>query len=259
MSKKAIVLFSIIMAAFVLGFIFHSGTRLSDNDIRAVFTPVNDNNIIDSATGQASTSYDNSVFISFSGPHLLDISGMLQMPDYPTGCEIVSLTMALSYITISDVDTGMLIDDYLNTYSKDFTSGFMGDPRSADGGGCFPPVIEDCANKYLSEQHIPVVAKDSTGIELSAIFDNINNGFPVLMWTTMYMGKPAIQSLSAVHNDTEYHWYIDEHCVLVKGYNLSRNVFIINDPLVGEVERDIDDFMDISDAIGRLSVTFSFQ
>lgn len=212
----------------------------------AVFTPVTETYSI--------TNSDTYDFISFQSDHVIDIEPILQNPDFPTGCEIVSLTMVLSYITQETVDTNVLVDDYITLYSDNFATGFMGDPRSVDGGGTFPPAIAKCANDYLTDAHINLIALDATGIELKQILNYIDAGFPIIMWTTIAMKEPSWRENFAEYGSTTYQWYISEHCVLVKGYDLEKNVFIINDPMVGEVERDIDEFMEISDAINNLAV-----
>lgn len=248
MYRKVLALLMIIIAVIYIGYTFHDHTKeIYIEQPFAVFTPVTETPV---QTTEAA-SYD---FITFSSKHVLDIDAVLQLPDYPTGCELISLTMALSYITGENVDTEILIDDYLTMSSNDFINGFMGDPRREDGGGCFPPVIVKCANEYLEDCHISLAAVDATGITCQEIFDCIDNGLPVIMWTTMYMGEPQKQNHFIESDGISYQWYISEHCVLVRGYNQNDNVFIINDPLAGEVERDIDEFMGISDDIGNLAV-----
>lgn len=194
-------------------------------------------------------------FIKFRSDHILAIDPILQTPKYPTGCEITSVAMALTYITQNEVDIDLLIDHYLPfTTEGNFVEGFIGDPRSVDGGGCYPPAIVKCINDYLGDNNINLHAFDASGITIDVIRDYLDKGFPLLMWTTMYMGEPRYVDHTATHNNRTWQWYVDEHCVLVIGYDSKRNVLIINDPLLGEVERDIEDFMEISDYIGNLAV-----
>lgn len=193
-------------------------------------------------------------FISFKSEHILDIDPVLQMPDYPTGCEIVSLTMALRYFTGLQVSVDTLIDDYLSTTDNNFIIGFMGNPRSADGGGCYPPVIVNCANRYFADNHMQLTASDASGITTSELYRTIDAGFPVLMWTTMYLGEPTFIGPVQHYNGKTYEWYISEHCILVKGYIPEENLLVVNDPLIGETEYDVETFMKISDTIGNLAV-----
>lgn len=251
MYRKVLALIIVAIVILYIGYSIQDHTKEVIIDRPTItFTPVTDTPL-EPDTNISDTTYD---FISFASEHVLDIEPILQMPEYPTGCELVSLTMALSYITGEKVDTDILIDDYLTFTANDFIKGFMGNPKSENGGGCFPPVIVKCANEYLSDCHISLVATDATGITRQEIYDTIDEGFPILMWSTMYMGEPTKKNHIITVDDKTYQWYVSEHCLVIKGYNLEKDVFIINDPLIGEVERDIDEFMEISDAIGNLAV-----
>lgn len=248
MYRKVLVLLAIIITVIYIGYSFHDHSKkVIIEQPSASFTPVTE-------TPPQTAKADDYDFTAFTAKHILDIDALLQMPDYPTGCELISLTMVLSYITGETVDTEILIDDYLTLSVDDFTHDFMGDPRKEDGGGCFPPVIVRCANKYLKDCHMSLSAKDATGITCQEIFDCIDDGLPVIMWTTMYMEEPQLQNHFMEYDNKTYQWYTSEHCVLIKGYRPKDHVFIINDPLIGEVERDIDEFMKISDSIGNLAV-----
>lgn len=247
--RKVFALIAIISAAVWLAYITYEHAP-DDNTFALNATPVEETPP-ESTALQEESLYD---FISFSSEHVLDIDAVLQMPDYPTGCEIVSLSMALSYITDEKVDIDILIDDFLSINDSDFIQGFMGNPRSPDGGGCFPSVIVKCANSFLHDSHLELTAADASGITLSEIYETIDSGFPVLMWTTMYLEEPQLTNHIIHRDNTTYQWYISEHCVLVKSYNPENKVFIVNDPLVGETEYDIEKFMEISDIIGNLAV-----
>lgn len=198
-------------------------------------------------------------FLSFQSEHVLDIDAILQLPDYPTGCEIVSLAMALRYVTGEQLVIDTLIDDYLPTDDHDFTRGFIGNPKSADGGGCFPPVIVTCANRFFADNHMEFTAVNASGITREELYKTIDAGFPVLMWTTMYLEEPRFISHIVRHDGQTFQWYVSEHCLLVKGYDIIKDVLIVNDPLVGETEYDVDEFMEISDKIGNLAVTLQLK
>lgn len=247
--RKVFVLAAIILAAVWLAYIAH---EYAPDDITFTLnvTPVEETQP-ESTVSEEEPLYG---FISFSSEHVLDIDAVLQMPDYPTGCETVSLSMALSYITGEKVDIDSLIDDYLPKDEHDFTEGFTGDPRSESGGGCFPPAIVKCANAFLDDNHIGLAATDASGITLKEIYETIDAGFPVIMWTTMYLEEPQLTSYVIRHDGNTYQWYISEHCILVKGYCPEKGVFVVNDPLVGETEYDIGKFMEIWDIIGNLAV-----
>ncbi len=70
---------------------------------------------------------------------MLDVPFVYQEPELPTGCESVALTMLLLYEGF-DLEKTTIADDYL-LYSEngDFSEGYIGDPYSCEGAGCFPP------------------------------------------------------------------------------------------------------------------------
>lgn len=254
--RKIFVLIAVIAAAFYLAYIAHVVSTDSTKDDKTLQTStVSVDETADNAISvfEPESEYLYS-FISYKSQHILNIDAILQMPDYPTGCEIVSLAMALQYITGKTVSIDTLIDDYLLTNDHDFITGFMGDPRRIDGGGCFPPVIVACANKFFADNHLNLTAADASGITLDTLCETIDAGFPVLMWTTMYLEEPQLTSHIIEDGAKTYQWYISEHCVLVKGYDTDKNVLVVNDPLAGETEYDTETFMNISDSIGNLAV-----
>ncbi|MCM1467841.1 MAG: hypothetical protein NC086_06800 [Alistipes sp.] len=75
----------------------------------------------------------------------------------------------------------------------------------------------------------------------------------------MYLEEPRFISHIVRHDDQTFQWYVSEHCLLVKGYDIVKDVLIVNDPLVGETEYDVDEFMEISDKIGNLAVTLQLK
>lgn len=196
-------------------------------------------------------------FVEFEKEHVILSEPILQFPDYPTGCEIVSLTMALRYVTKTEVSTDDLIDNYLSYHENDYTVGFVGNPRSESGAGCFPPVITKCANSYFRQNGYTFKAMDVTGSTIEDLFYYIDKGLPIVIWGTMYMKAPGYAPYSVTHDGRAYRWYFPEHCLLLKGYNDERNVFILNDPLQGEIEVDMDLFEKIFNTIGNLAIIFA--
>lgn len=229
----------------------------------AYFTQVNESLPETTTKPQAPADFmqeivDNAIksttFVDFAAPHVLNIEAIEQLPDYPTGCEIVSLTMALSYITKTAISTDDLIDRYLEYDEKDFVTGFVGDPREPSGAGCFPPVITKCANSFFRQNSYGYKAMDVTSSTKDDLLFYLDRGIPIIIWNTMDMEEPYPAPFAVQHDSKQYDWYYPEHCVLLKGYNDERNVFIINDPLVGEVERDMDEFYDIYERVGSMAV-----
>ncbi len=176
----------------------------------------------------------------------LGVNYLPQYPELPTGCEITSLTTVLNYYGY-DVSKTTMSDDYLEkSIDKvaDFWKVFLGNPRS-NGFGCYAQPIVDAANKYLKEKDNKYKAVNSSGTKFEKLLKEVENGNPVIIWSTMYGEK---------ENDlrepyTTYKWEIDgktiqwiapEHCMVLIGYDIDRNVAIMSDPQRGIVEYNLE-------------------
>lgn len=185
----------------------------------------------------------------------LDVPELLQKPELPTGCESVALTMALLYEGY-DLEKTTIADEYL-VYSEDgdFTRGYVGDPKSRQGAGCFPPTIVETANSYLAEQGAGKVAEDVTGTDFEVLLEKyLAEGIPVILWHTMYMSEPEFTEEIYERNGIAYSWYSQEHCVVLSGYDMEQNTVTVNDPLEGIIERDMDEFQALFEQTGKFAV-----
>lgn len=163
-----------------------------------------------------------------------------QMPDYPTGCESVSAVMALQFAgeTIS-VDN--FIDHYLEKSSNFYYADgvrygpnpyevFIGNPRSRSAFGCMAPVIEKALVKYYASDE---AVENTTGMSMEALCRNyIDNGIPVMVWTSIKMLEPRYTSRWTLPNGDEYTWLANEHCMVLIGYD--HNYYYFNDPYTGK-------------------------
>ena len=161
-----------------------------------------------------------------------------QYPDYPTGCESVSLTMLLNYY-------GVLVtpDDIISSirkgnipYTKDgITYGgnpeteFVGNPYSLNSYGVYEKPLEEVGNKYKPGITI------ATGTDFNKILEIVATGKPVLVWTSMYLAAPYI-STSWIYEPTgeTIYWKANEHAVVVIGYTPDK--VIIADPIGGKLK-----------------------
>lgn len=176
----------------------------------------------------------------------LDVDYLSQYPELPTGCEITSLTTVLNYYGY-DVSKTTMSDDYLEkSIDKvaNFWEIFLGNPRS-NGFGCYAGPIVKAANKYLEEQDNKYKAVNASGTQFEKLLKEVENGNPVIIWSTMYNEK--INDLREPY--TTYKWEIDgktiqwiapEHCMVLIGYDIDRNVAIMSDPQRGIVEYNLE-------------------
>lgn len=165
-----------------------------------------------------------------------------QTEQYPTGCESVSAVMLLQYEGF-DISVDTFIDTYLATgdapyaegdfwYGSDPETAFLGDPRSADGWGCYAPVIAEALNAAVAGS--TYTAHILYGESLEALCDDyIDIGTPVLVWATTGMEAPR-ESLTWYAPDAgrSVTWISPMHCLLLTGY--SDNGYIFSDPLIGK-------------------------
>ncbi len=174
------------------------------------------------------------------------VQELLQLPELPSGCEPTSLTIVLRAMGY-DMNAEDIIDSYipLDATWTDSTS-FLGDPY--EGGGCFPPVIVNAANDFLSDHGSTTTAMDITGATFDEVLAIADSGTPVMLWTTMYQEEPSFSGQEI----GPYEWYVNEHCVVV--YGSEGDKVLVSDPLDGLVERDRAYFSALFETCGSMAV-----
>lgn len=185
----------------------------------------------------------------------LNVPDILQKPLLPTGCESVALTMALQYEGI-DIGKDEVASEYLlyNREDDNMAIGYVGDPYSDEGAGCFPPVIAMTAQEIFLDHELEYDAYDVTDTDLEELFKYISLDTPVIIWTSMYMEEPEFTGEIGEYGDRTYRWYRQEHCAVLSGYNLDEGTVQINDPLEGIVTRDLEEFERIYEITGKNAV-----
>jgi uncharacterized protein YvpB len=146
----------------------------------------------------------------------LDAPYISQLPDMPSGCEVVSVTMMLNHagVIVSKEDVAAQLP-----YSSDPAQGFTGnvyDEGTYDNGGIvWPSALLELVRGYKGS------AVDLTGESWETLRGFIDQGRTVCIWFT---------------NDGL------DHTVLLVGY--SATTVWVNDPLVDkDVALDIDEFL----------------
>ncbi|MGN0318085.1 MAG: C39 family peptidase [Lachnospira sp.] len=168
---------------------------------------------------------------------LISVDNILQNPELPTGCEITSLTIVLRYYGY-DVTKEEMADIYLTKGNGNFWEMFHGNPRDNSGRGCYARPIAEAANKYFEANGISRKAEDISGSDFNDILRLVSKGMPVVIWNTMDMKEPQIKETFTFEGE-EYAWKSPEHCVVIKGYNLTEDVVYIADPARGDVTRNL--------------------
>lgn len=183
---------------------------------------------------------------------ILDIPTLFQMPELPTGCEATSLTILLMYDGYQ-IEKTTIVDEYLiysNTGS--FEDGFIGDPYSYEGAGCFPNTIVETANRFLEAYGAKTEGINLTGKNFYTLLRYIAAGRPVAVWTSLYLLDPGIDLRGSTSEG--YTWYEMEHCVVLAGYDLENDKVIISDPMEGIAEYSLEWFQEVYERVGQYAV-----
>lgn len=161
-----------------------------------------------------------------------------QYPDYPTGCEAVSLTILLNYYNISVTAEEIVnaLDKEPLIYTKDEIKyggnpelGFIGDPKTSNSFGVYEKPIAKLANIYKPGINV------ATGTSFEDILNIVKGGKSVLVWTSMNLVVPYI-SRSWIYEPTgeTIYWKANEHAVVIIGYTPDK--VIISDPMGGKIK-----------------------
>lgn len=181
---------------------------------------------------------------------------VMQEPELPTGCEITSLAQTMNYYGF-DIDKVELCDTFMpidwNGYYT-MNDVYIGDPHSTNGCGCNAPVIVNTANDYFEYIDSDWYAADLTDITLNEVFYQVEQGRPVIIWTTMWQRETVSEYYFDLGCGEELWFNPFQHCVTIYGYDLERGIVNIADPLVGNTEYDMTIFEHIYKIMGSQAV-----
>lgn len=181
-----------------------------------------------------------------------------QLPTLPTGCEAVSATMLLQWkgldITMEEVANALPKGKRPFVLGGTLVGGnpyieFVGNPYLTTGFGVYHGPIFDILNKYY-----PNEAMDMTGCSFEDLLTVIDSGQPIIVWATIGMKKPKINSIWTDIDGNKIIWKTPEHALVLVGY--TDNEVIMNDPLIGKkVYYDQADFITYWEFMGSQAVT----
>lgn len=173
---------------------------------------------------------------------LLGVPALGQNPELPTGCESVALTNVLNYYGFGLGKT-VIADQYMPKSSWDFVTSFWGDPHSSYNGNCISaPGIVNTANSFLVSRGSGLRAYDITGVSLEGMYSHLQNGNPVIVWSTMYQQNIGPQYAWQSYGGRRYFTVTNSHTVVLRGFDRSANVVYLADSLSGYVTMDANRF-----------------
>lgn len=182
----------------------------------------------------------------------IDMELVYQHPELPTGCESVALIMLLKYYGF-DLEKTTIASEYL-IYSSNFVEGYVGNPFTTGGAGIYSPGLTRTANKYLDAQGSDLNARNVTDSTPEELYRYVLEGTPVVVWNTVYFLQNNPTGQCQKWGEKVYQWDSCEHCMVLTGYDLERNVVIVHDPIDGVVERDADGFWQRYENLGSMAL-----
>lgn len=167
---------------------------------------------------------------------------MMQMPDYPAGCEIVSLinTVKAFGVYLTFEEAYQCFDISIN----DFVNAWWGDPYTV--GAAYPPAMTNALNRALDGT--PYHAVNLSFGTIEDIFEYVKHGGLIVAWFTTDYEQPRFTDWVI----QEYRMYQNEHCIVV--YDISGGEVKFMDPLQGNMSMDVSEWKSIWTACGTLTV-----
>lgn len=167
----------------------------------------------------------------------------LSQEEYPTGCELVSTAMLLSYCGYEIEPMYLIEKGYLETASVEYKNGrlyggnpnevFVGNPELTTGYGCYSGAIVKALKKYFEDES--AIAYQIEDTDLSELCEShIANGEPVIIWASIDMvslEKKKESTWIIQKTGKEFTWLTNEHCMVLVGYD--DYYYYIHDPQRG--------------------------
>lgn len=200
----------------------------------------------------------------FDSPVLIHVPIIKQKPELYNGCEVTTLTMLLNWTGVPvdkmelakriQKDTTDLIKDMdgLIVSWGDPNQGFVGDITGLEMGyGAYHKPVFSLLNQYLPNQGI-----DLTGSSFTKLLKHMKKEKPIAVWCTSFF-KPTEDWVTWESPNGPVTATFDEHCVLLVGFDLTKKVVYINDPLDGSQAKPVplEDFKNSWEQLGNQAVS----
>ncbi len=202
----------------------------------------------------------NSYTIIHAKAAYIPVPPLLQEPELPNGCEIVSLTAILNYYGYN-VSKIIMADHHLpkqgfsringKLFGPDPYKTYAGSPRVKSGGWySFAPPIVDAANNYMANQEYKMKATNISGSSKEDLIAYLNNGIPIVTWVTLDLSEPKLNGHWYLKDTGEYYQaYTNLHVVVLNGYK--DDIVHVMDPLKGQVEYNLNAFFKSYEEMGK--------
>lgn len=182
---------------------------------------------------------------SMNKSHLLNVTHVSQYPSLPSGDEVTALGTVLKHLGYN-VEITELCDLYLNKGPVGFTSFYeanVGNPRSQyNSYGCYAPVIIDAGKKYIKANGGTSQVTDMSGYNVDELYRQVSLGNPIIVWVCEdFETTPSISRIWVVDGKSLY-LKSNMACMVLIGYDYTRNTVTLSDPAGGVFSVDMDLF-----------------
>jgi uncharacterized protein YvpB len=192
----------------------------------------------------------------------VEVDEINQLPELHNGCEVTALAIVLDHAGKS-VGKMQLARDLQKdatplrydgrggiAYWGNPSVGFVGDITGARRGyGVYHAPIAALMNRYLPGQ-----ALDLSGGSFDSVLDQVANGKPVIVWTTVHF-TPVSNWVSWNSPSGKVSATFSEHAAVLIGYDAQ--TVTLADPLDGQVDRvNRARFLTSWEQMGRQAVTY---
>ncbi len=181
---------------------------------------------------------------------------VLQRPELPTGCEITALAQTINFYGF-EIDKTELCDTFMPVdFDGYYTMNqvYLGDPRATNGFGCNAPVIKKVADDYFDYLGSDWYALDLTGISLREVFYQIEQGYPVVVWSTIDQRETHAVFQFRLGCGEDFYFNNYQHCLTIYGFDYDEGVVHVADPMEGNVKYDMARFERIYEEMGKQAV-----
>lgn len=187
---------------------------------------------------------------------IADFETVKQEPELPTGCEVTALTQTMNFYGF-DADKVELCDVFMKIDHDGYytmNEAYLGDPHATNGFGCNAPVIVQTADDWFDYIGSDWYAVDLSGISLEEVFYQVEQGYPVIVWTTIDQIESHSEFQFQLGCGEDFYFNPFQHCVTIYGYDYSTGTVHIADPLAGNVEYDMERFGRIYEVMEQQAV-----
>lgn len=151
-----------------------------------------------------------------------------------------------------------IADKYLKKDPENFVTLFNGDPHDISGDGIYAPALRRRPIVFFGKTAALRRLKTSRVIAFSELYPYSNGKIPIIVYDSVYLKTP-VDVAEYIVNGKTWHFYHNEHCIVLCGYDPEKHRVLVSDALSGLVWRDEKRFEEIYDTLGQGWLSLSLK